>query len=521
MKKKIFILFFFVNFCISVINAAYVKDMPYQITQPNGQIINCFITGDEYHRRVFDENGFTIIQHPETGYYVYAVLQNDDLVATNYIVGQTNPVTVGLIANQDISATKKTQKRQFRQSLIPHDEVITPKAATLRTGTLNNITIYIKFSDGNFTHTKTAIEDYYMNPTRGASLFAYYRDISDGNFNMVSTFYPSTTGTTVLAYTDTHPRSYFQPYNASTNTNGYTTEYGTTATAGMYRLHTLFKAAIIDLKTTIESEFTAAQLDYDADNYVDNISFIIQGSSDGWSDILWPHRFNITYGTPTGNIFLNGKRCSDYFLVLENHLFSVTNGHQSVLCHEMYHVLGAPDLYRYDDETIDPIAQWDIMCQNAVPPQHSTAYIADKYGKFIYDVPEITQCGTYAVYPLWDRTPGHNIAFKIRSSLSTTQWYYIEYRKKTGEVYESSNWITGQGLIIYRVNTTVSDGNADGPPDEVYVFRPGGTNNTTDGNINNAFFSSQSGRTTFNSTSNPKCFTSTNAVDNIDISMIS
>ena len=46
----------------------------------------------------------------------------------------------------------------------------------------------------------------------------------------------------------------------------------------------------------------------------------------------------------------------------------------------------------------------------------------------------------------------------------------LEFRKKTG-TFESS--VPGSGMLIYRINPAY-DGNADGPPDEVYLFRPGG-----------------------------------------------
>jgi hypothetical protein len=94
----------------------------------------------------------------------------------------------------------------------------------------------------------------------------------------------------------------------------------------------------------------------------------------------------------------------------------------------------------------------------------------------------------------------------------------IEYRKKTGEIYESQ--IPGQGIIIYRVIPSL-DGNADGPPDEVYVFRQGASNSTSNGTINNAYFSSNINRTAFNDQSNPPCFLSNNSPGGIDISNIS
>ena len=59
----------------------------------------------------------------------------------------------------------------------------------------------------------------------------------------------------------------------------------------------------------------------------------------------------------------------------------------------------------------------------------------------------------------------------------------VEYRKKTG-TFETN--IPGSGLIVYRIDTR-ENGNAEGPPDDVYVYRPGGTL-TNNGTPNNAFF---------------------------------
>ena len=44
------------------------------------------------------------------------------------------------------------------------------------------------------------------------------------------------------------------------------------------------------------------------------------------------------------------------------------------------------------------------------------------------------------------------------------------------------------GLVAYRINTEAGNGNAQGPPDELYVYRPGGNLNNT-GNFDQAPFS--------------------------------
>ena len=58
--------------CVLYAHAAYLKDVPMTLTQPDGTILHCFASGDEYFNYLHDANGYTIMQHPKTGYYVYA-----------------------------------------------------------------------------------------------------------------------------------------------------------------------------------------------------------------------------------------------------------------------------------------------------------------------------------------------------------------------------------------------------------------------------------------------------------------
>ena len=70
------------------------------------------------------------------------------------------------------------------------------------------------------------------------------------------------------------------------------------------------------------------------------------------------------------------------------------------------------------------------------------------------------------------------------------------------------NSLPASGLLVYRINSLYAGmGNASGPPDEVYIYRPGGTT-TANGNLNSAPFSQESGRRMFNDDTNPYCFLS-------------
>ena len=54
---------------ISFVFATWLNDIPRTIIQPNGEIIDCFVTGDQYGRRLHDANDFTIMMNQEDGYY--------------------------------------------------------------------------------------------------------------------------------------------------------------------------------------------------------------------------------------------------------------------------------------------------------------------------------------------------------------------------------------------------------------------------------------------------------------------
>jgi len=93
--KKIITLMMIIVFH-SYLWGAYLSNVPVTVTQPNGTIIECFASGDEYYNWLHDENGYTIIRHSETGYYCYAILDGEDLIASEYIVGTVFPELLNL-----------------------------------------------------------------------------------------------------------------------------------------------------------------------------------------------------------------------------------------------------------------------------------------------------------------------------------------------------------------------------------------------------------------------------------------
>ena len=468
------------------------------LAQPDGAILHCFASGDEYFNYLHDSNGYTIMQHPVTGYYVYVDKQDGKLVATDYIVDKHDPASKHLKPYNLISPGEWQKRRKSWEApeMCPKNPDFNPNH-----GTLNNIAIFICFADdNNFTNTYSSIDNMFNDETEGAvSMISYFRSVSYGAIEIPTHFYPGHNRETIISYQDIYPKNYFQPYNATTNPNGYNGN-----DERRLREFGLLQRAVEYVNTNYPIPANL-DIDYDNDGFVDNVCFIVKGDVGAWSSLLWPHHWSLY----DRNVTINGKRVYKYTL----HLSDAANYfNTSTLCHEMNHTLGAPDLYHYDDLTLEPIANWDLMAINSTPPQHCGAYMKMKYGHWIDEIPEITQAGTYTLNPISSPTP-ENVAYKIATE-DPTQFYVLEYRN-TSTPFESG--LPGSGLLIYRIDTRF-EGDAYYNPsediyDEVYIFRPNGSY-SSDGNSSIAFFSSSSRRTEFSPSTNPYPFFSDGTLDN-------
>lgn len=471
--------------------AAYLEYMPQKVTQPDGTTLNCFASGDEYYHWLHDARGFTIVLNRETGYFVFADRAGDDLIPTNLVPGVDDPAANGLRPGINISSSKYREyfNSRFKDTSLKSDRIYT------NTGNYNNLVIFIRFSNQNEYTEPLSGYSTAFNGSATVSMTEYFKEVSKSQLNISTTFYPKPAGSTIISYQDSHSRRYYQPYSVS-NTEGYRTdnEY-------VKREMTLLKNAVEFVK--VEAEASGVNYDHDNDHNVDNVCFIIQGPTDGWSDLLWPHRWVLQQGY---DVLINGARVHDFNFQLSEALGV------SVLCHEMFHSLGSPDLYRYVNDDITPVGPWDLMAHNKTPPQHMSAYMKMKYGKWFSQIPTITSDGTYSLKPL---ATDAFAAYKLLSPNSASEFFILEYRKATGR-FESG--LVGSGLIITRVNPSL-EGNAQGPPDEVYVYRQNGTSRG-DGNINNATFSSSVGRTEFGDNTNPTDFLSNGTLGGIRISNV-
>ena len=109
------------------------------ILQPDGSEFICLSSGDEYYVRLHDKDNYTIIQNDNDGFYYYAKLSNDKLVPSEYKVNVHNPILTQLKPGLQISKQEYLSRKKIKDQIRGRD------APTI--GTINNINIFIRFSD--------------------------------------------------------------------------------------------------------------------------------------------------------------------------------------------------------------------------------------------------------------------------------------------------------------------------------------------------------------------------------------
>jgi len=352
------------------------------------------------------------------------------------------------------------------------------------TGTINNLVVFIRFSDQPEFSRPLSYYDNLFNFASN-SLKNFYLENSYNTLTVNSTFYPASTGA-VVSYQDAHPTAYYQAYHAATNPSGY---QGAESTA---RETDLVTNALNAIKDHIPD---GLNLDGNGDGYIDHIVFEVYSTNANPLPVLFYSR--ATYDA-SGAIVVNGKKVGNYTWVSASQDFQPSFV-GALEIHEMGHSFGYPDLR--DNSGRTPVGDWDVMSLSR--PVHSGAYMKNRFTGWIRSIPTITAYGTYTIN---DLTQATNNSYKIAIP-NSSEFLVLEYRKAVGP-FESN--LFGSGLCVTRVNEAAGIwGNLDGPPYFLYYYRvDGSTSNDGTGNAWTACLNAESGRTQFNDRSNPACFRS-------------
>jgi len=515
--KRILLIFGLINIFLTLSYGVRVENVPYRLVQPNGDIIEVFVSGDEFFNRIHDCDGYTIIKGDD-GWYSYATYDavNDILTPSEYIVEKTRNATLQLPMEKGLAISY--EKYQERRRAFGFDEknaepTFLDRISNKRNGEPNivrNIVICIGFSETyemNYTHPQV---DAMFNHNSNYNMRDYFLEMSYNEVDVISHLLPplSETPNVLRFYKDPLPRSYFE----GCLQNDYIT-----CLRDIYQ--PLLKRAIewVNENCPIPDDY---DLDVDEDGRVDFVTFIVNGSPTS-NTMMWPHKTWMAYE----NVEINGKKVWNYNFQLDGDPYYFDVG---VFAHEGYHVMGASDLYHGNDLFTlfgnKPVGPFDVMADTSnEKPQSMCAYSKWKNGRWIKNMETAEWNKTYEVYPFYNfdgSDPEKQVLVKAQSSESN-QYYVIQYRKKTGNKYDNQSVVPAEGLLIYRIDTRFNGNNAydfaNQNYDEIYLYRAGSAPMNiwiaqyyTNGNFTQAPFPVGA---TFNSTTNPRTWLSDHSDD--------
>lgn len=426
--------------------------------QPDSTTLWIIECGDEFYNWVETTDGYVIVQNSH-GVFEYAEIINNQMAPSeikvhnvhertknevDYAVRQQRMVS-NYISNQHQSIRNKFTAR-LRTIAVPTSPVI---------GTRKILTILVGFVDKPFTYTQTDFDNlmnqtgYSVNGNHG-SVKDYYKENSYNQLNLVSTV--------------------IGPFIAQDSSKYYVRPNGGSSANSVRLVQEAINWA--DLQGVDFSDY-----DGDNDGYVDCIHIVFAGNrySATGNGIIWPYHSTLPTSIQKDGVYLSEYICTPEMLdISDNSLTTI-----GTICHEIGHVLGAPDFYPVgiNGNARNKLGTglWDVMANGNILdegrcPSHHNAYTKTEIFKWLSPITinPNTQNDKYEVLT----SSQNQVIYRVNTN-TTGEYYLLENRQKI--LFDSL--ISDNGLLIYHIDASINSSIANNTvntalPQKCYLANP-------------------------------------------------
>ncbi len=439
MKKCLFVLWLVVtNLLILKADPLYLDSIC--IVQPSGDTLWSRLQGDEFYHWRSTMDGHVIVRDSNHCFY-YAQIAGDTILQPSTIIAHNvedrTPLEreylnlfSGSVKDFIFSEIQKAHMiEQSDTTLIPHAQYAASNDQQQPvTGTRKVLTILVEFEDRPFSLEKAEF-DSLMNQQSGAvgpnygSVRQYYQENSYGQLTVESTV--------------------IGPIEVKYSYTNYQRKAGEKTT----KVKRLVRRAIKQAKDMVDF----STLDGDNDGHVDCVHIVYAGSRymNSSADIfIWPHKESVS---------MDGTSARDYIITPELNIDGAI-APMGTICHELGHILGAPDFYDSDNK-LYPMGNYDIMdCGNmnginiyggvdqepGYCPAHHNPYT--KCYIFKWDTPTVIHPYN-RTYVLSSSTKNKGHIYRINTK-TAGEYFLLEYRTNDG--FDGD--IPNSGLLIYHAH---------------------------------------------------------------------
>jgi M6 family metalloprotease-like protein len=464
MRRMIYVLAITFAFFVCLPSAFAIKAIPYPltITQPDGSSLTIRLHGDEFGHFRTTEDGFKIKKNNK-GYFVYDLKNSTSVDKTTEIIARDaskrSPTEMRILqaikaSNEDLSGNVVPNKRSKTFGI---QRITKVQRAFPIIGTPKSLVILVNFSNKSYIvpTPKTAFTNLlnqsgYTDNGATGSARDYFMSASYGKF--------APQFDVVGPYTLPQNMAYY----GANDSNGDDQNP---------------QQLVIDACTLANNAgLDFSQYDVDNDGFVDNVFIYYAGYNEAedvqeiMPNLIWPHRWSLA----NYNTKFDGKTVFDYACTSElNGTSGSTMCGIGTFCHEFGHVLGLPDYYHTEADK-NTLNEWHIMDSGAYNNQGRTPPTYSVYDRFFLGwlTPEqIDTPNDYSLLPIYQGTTQpvntNQQAYLLSATThnldgdnpSPTEFFMIEYRKKTGWDY----YLPSEGMFIWHIDYDATAWNDNTP----------------------------------------------------------
>ena len=425
-------LILYICFCLApALLAAPARKGLLNLRQPDGTVVQAYLTGDENGHLVLTPDGCALMQDAE-GWWCYA---RYDYYGHRLNTGEHagDPDTPGevIAASRNIPYQLIRQRRnaRIRRAVPLRQKELARTRSGENGGVRHGLIILAQFQDLEFIHSRTDFENL-INGTGPETALSYFKDQWKDSY----TFRFDITEPVTLP----HDHAYY----------GANNEDGEDEKAAQM---------IIDACAAVGPEIDFSAYDNDGDGEVDNVFVFYAGpnESEGAGDnYIWPHMWYAQSGAGLtyrrDGVLVDNYACTSELRLDSNRSTYTTLATIGTFCHEYTHTFGIPDLYDTDDEDSggNAEAMWnciDLMDagnhndEGKTPPNYSAV---ERWFFGMSEGKPLTE-GTHTLRPVQE-----NGDFYILETDHEDEIFLFECRQASGW----DTYIGGSGLLIYHID---------------------------------------------------------------------
>jgi M6 family metalloprotease-like protein len=445
--RNYFLLFVLGMLCLSA-QAVPADPTPGQVTQPDGTKLTVVLHGDEFFNYLTTIDGYTVVKN-EAGYYTYARLDGNNLVAGNLVArdeAKRSAADRAALAIVPKGLTSPAMVQRGINRLNHRNSLLrgVGHGGHMDYSKFRGLIILINYTDRKF-------EDYVPS---NYTPYDFYDAMVNSQDYQGFTLPGGTKVDAMGSVRDYYYDNSFHQFDPHFDILGPVEVPFACTDAHQFNCNPIFFAAL----EALDEDVDFSQYDTDEDGTADMVFFLVAGHGSDYSannrDYLWPHMNNFTESPVLDGVNFSLYACSTNMTGEEGDYISYGNvAGIGTMCHEFSHMLGLPDFYDTDYDGSGgtnhqhPLT-WSIMAsgfKNNMGRNPAGYSLFERYVLGFAQPVLIEGEGSYSLPGLESNNTGYRL-----NTANEGEFFIIENRQRV-------KWdrnLAGPGMLIFRVDSS-------------------------------------------------------------------